>query len=84
MLEPFITPTVASYNFNISSCNCSESVLLLNRALHWMQQINNNQRNPMAVPSSTSDPYLNCIHTASQNKFSRVVSPFGKFRKTCT
>ena len=31
------TPTVASYNFNISSCNCSESVLLLNRDLHWMQ-----------------------------------------------
>ena len=26
MLEPFITSTFASYNFNISSCNCSESV----------------------------------------------------------
>ena len=32
MLEPFIKPTIASYNFNISNCNCSERVLLLNRA----------------------------------------------------
>ena len=28
LLEPFTTPMLASYNFNISSCNCSESVLL--------------------------------------------------------
>ena len=40
MLEPFITPTVATYNFKISGCNCSKSVLLLNRVLHWMQQVN--------------------------------------------
>ena len=29
MLEPFITPTVASYNFNISNCNCSEVICCL-------------------------------------------------------
>ena len=39
MLEPFITLTVASYNFNISSCNCSVSFWLLNRILHWMKQL---------------------------------------------
>ena len=39
MLEPFIKHTVGSYNFDVSSCNCSESVLLLNRVLHWMQQL---------------------------------------------
>ena len=33
-------PLVASYNFNVSIYNCSESVLLLNRVLHWMQQVN--------------------------------------------
>ena len=54
MLEPFITPTVATYNFNISSCNCSESVLLLYRALHWMQQINNREILWLCqVPSAT-------------------------------
>ena len=35
-----LTPTVASYSLNISSCNCSESVLLLIRVLYWMQQVN--------------------------------------------
>ena len=30
----FITPTLASYNFNISNCNCSQSILLLNKVLH--------------------------------------------------
>ena len=41
MLESFITSMVTSYNFNISSCNCSANVLLLfNRVLHWMQQVN--------------------------------------------
>ena len=30
----------SSYNFKISISNCTESVMLLNRVLHWMQQVN--------------------------------------------
>ena len=52
MLEPFIISMVGSYNFNVSSCNCSESVLLLNGVLQWMQQVNIRE---IYVPSSAND-----------------------------
>ena len=39
----------------------------------------------MVTPSSANDPYCMIeLYTASKNKFSQVVSPFGKFWKTCT
>ena len=75
MLEPFIASMVTSYNFNISSCNCSVSVLLLtDRILHLMQQVYIRE-----ILRSCQFPPKTIIkfYTASQNKFSRVVSSFG-------
>ena len=75
MLEPFIASMVTSYNFNISSCNCSVSVLLLtDRILHLMQQVYIREilRSCQFPPKTIINFY-----TTSQNKFSRVVSSFG-------
>ena len=72
MLEPLKSPTVVSYIFNISSCNCNQSVLLFNKVLHWMQQVIIRE---ILVPPMTHNQTLYNI----PEKTSRVVSPFGKF-----
>ena len=45
-IQLFITTTVANYNFSISSWDCSEPVLLLNRALHCIQQVSRDLLDP--------------------------------------
>ena len=68
MLEPFIiTPMVTSYNFSIS--NCSESVLLFNKSLHWMQQVNLEKYYTRANVMHNGDLHLNFI------QHSRMIFP---------
>ena len=45
-IQLFITTTVANYNFSISSWDCSEHVLLLNRGLYCIQQVSRDLLDP--------------------------------------
>ena len=85
-LEPFITPTVASYNFSISSCNCNESALLLNTACIGCSKL---ILEKYYVCSNfrqchNSDPQSNFIQHPRINFHKKCMSPFRKFRKIYT
>ena len=74
MLEPFITPTVASCNLTLAAavvavkvfCIECNNVLILERYYSRAKLY--------------QQPIME-LYTASQNKFSRVVNPFGKFQE---
>ena len=85
MLQPFITPTVARYNFNTSSCNydCSSEILKCNfaahytRVLYWIaMQVNIREVHITVVPIKFRQRPIGLIklYTASNNKFSEDVS----------
>ena len=60
---------LTSYTFSISSCKCSRSILLHNRALRWIQQVNFREILCLLQlpPMSNGDPQSNFIQHTTVN-----------------
>ena len=71
---------IASYNFNISSCNCSESFLVQIESCIVCSKL---ILEKYYGHSKVRQLCIMELYTASQNKFTLVVSPFRKFGKIC-